>query len=48
MSAQKGPRRASFSRHLMAPVPLANLVGAALSLRFASLTLAEPLAGGWA
>ncbi|NVJ02911.1 methyl-accepting chemotaxis protein [Myxococcus sp. AM009] len=45
MSAQKGPRRASFSRHLMAPVPLANLVGAALSLRFASLTLAEPLAG---
>ncbi|WP_144429713.1 methyl-accepting chemotaxis protein [Myxococcus hansupus] len=38
-------RKASFSRHLMAPVPLANLVGAALSLRFASLTLAEPLAG---
>ncbi len=45
MSAERTGRRASFSRHLMAPVPLANLVGAALTLRFASLTLAEPLAG---
>ncbi|AKQ64816.1 Chemoreceptor Mcp1 [Myxococcus hansupus] len=45
MSGERMARKASFSRHLMAPVPLANLVGAALSLRFASLTLAEPLAG---
>ncbi len=45
MSAERTPRRATFSRHLMAPVPLANLVGAALSLRFVSLTLAEPLEG---
>ncbi|NMO14133.1 methyl-accepting chemotaxis protein [Pyxidicoccus fallax] len=41
----KGPRRASFSRHLMVPVPLANAVGAMLSLYFASLTLAEELEG---
>jgi methyl-accepting chemotaxis protein len=36
-----GPRRASFSRHLMLPVPLANIVGAALSFHFAFLTLGE-------
>ncbi|HZI10164.1 MAG TPA: methyl-accepting chemotaxis protein, partial [Myxococcus sp.] len=45
MSGQGGPRRAMFSRHLMMPVPLANLVGAVLSLYFATLTLAEPLEG---
>ncbi|MBZ4418902.1 methyl-accepting chemotaxis protein [Myxococcus sp. RHSTA-1-4] len=44
--SSKPPRRASFSRHLMMPVPLANLVGAALSLHFASLTLAGDLQGG--
>ncbi|MCE9667973.1 methyl-accepting chemotaxis protein [Myxococcus stipitatus] len=43
MSARNGPRRASFSRHLMLPVPLANLVGAALGLHYARLTLAEAL-----
>ncbi len=40
-----GTRRASFSRHLMLPVPLANIVGAALSFHFASLTLGERMAG---
>ncbi|MCY1021324.1 methyl-accepting chemotaxis protein [Pyxidicoccus sp. MSG2] len=44
MTTRTGPRRASFSRHLMIPIPLANLVGAVLSLHFASLTLAEKLA----
>ncbi|QSQ24442.1 HAMP domain-containing protein [Pyxidicoccus parkwayensis] len=53
MTTRNGPRRASFSRHLMIPIPLANLVGAALSLHFASLTLADELAPrmslfGWA
>jgi methyl-accepting chemotaxis protein len=49
MSTSNGSRRASFSRHLTMPIPLANLVGAALSLYFASLTLDEPLDGlfGW-
>jgi len=45
MSTRNGSRRASFSRHLMIPIPMANLVGAVLSLHFASLTLAEPLEG---
>ncbi|MCP3140648.1 methyl-accepting chemotaxis protein [Pyxidicoccus xibeiensis] len=43
MSGRNGPRRASFSRHLTLPIPLANLMGAALSLYFASLTLASEL-----
>ncbi|NVJ21131.1 MULTISPECIES: methyl-accepting chemotaxis protein [Myxococcus] len=44
MSARGGPRRASFSRHLMLPVPLANLMGAALGLHYARLTLSDALA----
>ncbi|MFP2903732.1 methyl-accepting chemotaxis protein [Pyxidicoccus sp. 3LFB2] len=45
MSTRDGSRRASFSRHLTLPIPMANLVGAALSMHFASLTLADKLAG---
>ncbi|MFY2562299.1 methyl-accepting chemotaxis protein [Corallococcus terminator] len=44
MSERGGPRRASFSRHLMLPVPLANLMGAALGLHYARLTLSDALA----
>ncbi|RKH65251.1 methyl-accepting chemotaxis protein, partial [Corallococcus llansteffanensis] len=43
MAPRSGPRRASFSRHLMFPVPLANLVGSTLGLHFASLVLGGPL-----
>ncbi|QSQ14249.1 methyl-accepting chemotaxis protein [Myxococcus landrumensis] len=44
MSARGGSRKASFSRHLMMPIPLANLVGAGLGLHYARLTLSESLA----
>ncbi|WP_338864857.1 HAMP domain-containing methyl-accepting chemotaxis protein [Myxococcus stipitatus] len=44
MSTRGGSRKASFSRHLMMPIPLANLVGAGLGLHYARLTLSESLA----
>ncbi|WP_342375101.1 methyl-accepting chemotaxis protein [Myxococcus stipitatus] len=44
MSTRGGGRKASFSRHLMMPIPLANLVGAGLGLHYARLTLSESLA----
>ncbi|CAM3280636.1 methyl-accepting chemotaxis protein [Corallococcus sp. ZKHCc1 1396] len=43
MGVRIGPRRASFSRHLALPVPLANLVGSTLGLHFASLVIGGPL-----
>ncbi|XXF80264.1 HAMP domain-containing methyl-accepting chemotaxis protein [Myxococcaceae bacterium GXIMD 01537] len=46
-TTRQGARRASFSRHLMVPVPLANILGAALSLHFAWLTLGDSLKGSF-
>jgi methyl-accepting chemotaxis protein len=47
MSTPVLPRRGSFSRHLTFPVPLANLIGAALACHYAWLTLEEKLAGAF-
>ncbi|MBU8900742.1 methyl-accepting chemotaxis protein [Corallococcus sp. H22C18031201] len=43
MATRAGVRRASFSRHLMLPVAMANLVGAALSAHYATLVLGDAL-----
>ncbi|WP_223644474.1 methyl-accepting chemotaxis protein [Corallococcus sp. EGB] len=42
-ASRQAPRRAAFSRQLMVPIPLANLVGSTLGLHFASLVVGEPL-----
>jgi methyl-accepting chemotaxis protein len=43
MTVSPSGRRARFSRHLMFPVPLANLVGSTLGLHFASLVVGRDL-----
>ncbi|NOK22987.1 methyl-accepting chemotaxis protein [Corallococcus carmarthensis] len=43
LPSREAPRRAAFSRQLMAPIPLANLVGSTLGLHFASLVVGDKL-----
>jgi methyl-accepting chemotaxis protein len=43
MSTSDTLRRASFSRHLVIPVPVGNLIGAALAFHYALLTLKDRL-----
>jgi methyl-accepting chemotaxis protein len=43
MSTSATLRRASFSRHLVIPVPVGNIIGAALAFHYAWLTLQERL-----
>ncbi|HYH99872.1 methyl-accepting chemotaxis protein [Hyalangium sp.] len=47
MSTSSTNRRASFSRHLVIPVPVGNLVGAALACHYAWLTLKDTLASAF-
>jgi methyl-accepting chemotaxis protein len=47
MSTSGTLRRASFSRHLVIPVPVCNIIGAALAFHYAWLTLEEKLAGAF-
>jgi len=47
MSTSSTTRRASFSRHLAVPVPVGNLIGAALACHYAWLTLEDQLANAF-
>ncbi|MDY7230547.1 methyl-accepting chemotaxis protein [Hyalangium rubrum] len=47
MSSTSARHRAFFSRHLVIPVTLANMVGAALACHYAWLTLEEKLQGAF-